>query len=286
MKNQNLPKDFNPEEYLGLHHDLILGNVDPVWHYLSYGRHEGRPYKKKQNSLKPHIDAPYQYDGLSCIHNHDFMISPDFTGPYKRGMQAAGSDYGWYWRVHMGLWAARSAFRIEGDFVECGVNRGFLSSAIMQALDWNQFNRDFYLLDTFQGLDDRFVSEGEKKSGVLDRNQKDIQSGFYTKNLAEVKDNFSEWKNAKIIVGSIPETLSQVSSEKIAFLHIDLNCALPEVAALEHFWPDIPTGGIVLLDDYAYYGYQSQKEAMDAWSEQSGAPIASLPTGQGLIIKV
>ncbi len=66
-------------------------------------------------------------------------------------MEAAGQDYGWHWRVHVGLWAAASCASLEGDFVECGVNRGFLSSAIMEHLDWDKTGKHFYLLDTFNG---------------------------------------------------------------------------------------------------------------------------------------
>lgn len=40
-------------------------------------------------------------------------------------------------RVHVGLWAAQNAISIEGDLVECDVSRGFLSSAIMNYLNWN-----------------------------------------------------------------------------------------------------------------------------------------------------
>jgi hypothetical protein len=37
----------------------------------------------------------------------------------------------WHRRVHVGQWAAACAAKLDGDFVECGVNRGFLSSSIM-----------------------------------------------------------------------------------------------------------------------------------------------------------
>ena len=69
------------------------------------------------------------------------------------------------------------------------------------------------------------------------------------------------------------------------FLHIDMNCAPPEIAALKELWPRISTGGIVILDDYAYHGHDLQKAAMDALAQELGTQIASLPTGQGLIIK-
>ena len=102
---------------------------------------------------------PYSQDGLQSYHNHDFMLDPDFCKAYGRGVLACEQDYQWHWRVHIGLWAAYSASKLKGDFVECGVNRGFLSSAIMEYLDWDSLNRTFYLMDTFSGIDERHVSD-------------------------------------------------------------------------------------------------------------------------------
>ncbi len=148
----------------------------------------------------------YDQDGLRSIHNHEFMLDPDFKRAYARGVLAAGTDYSWHWRVHTGLWAARTAALLRGDFVECGVNRGFMSSSIMAFLDWNRLDRMFYLLDTFRGLDERFVSDEDRQIGAVERNQRDIANGFYTLDLNAVRANFSEWKNTKIIVGAIPES--------------------------------------------------------------------------------
>jgi hypothetical protein len=41
----------------------------------------------------------------------------------------------------------------------------------------------------------------------------------------------------------------------------------------------------VVLDDYAFRGYERQKAAMDEFARQVGIEILTLPTGQGLIIK-
>jgi len=103
--------------------------------------------------------------------------------------------------------------------------------------------------------------------------------------VAAVKANFSQWKNVHVIEGSIPSTLERVTASEIAFLHLDLNCAPPEVAALERFWTRLAKGAPVLLDDYAYAGYRQQKLAMDALAARLGVAIASLPTGQGLMLK-
>jgi hypothetical protein len=223
----------------------------------------------------------YNQDGLYSIHNHDFMREPRFVEAYNRGVAAAGEDYEWHWRVHVGLWAARTACRLPGDFVECGVNRGFLSSAIMADLDWDTRGRTFYLMDTFSGIEPRFLSDEERRRGASERNK----DGFYTHSVESVARNFAQWRNVKIIAGAIPDTLDVVDAGQIAYLHIDMNCAPPEVAALGHFWDRLVPGALVLLDDYAYKNFEPQKQAMDVFAAEKGVHILSLPTGQGLLLK-
>jgi hypothetical protein len=229
----------------------------------------------------------YAQDGLISVHSNAFMQDPAFIKAYARGVKAIGGidSYRWHWRVHVGLWAAKVASRLDGDFVECGVNKGFLSSAVMEYLDWNSLDRDFFLLDTFAGLDERFVSDGEGKVGALRRNAENLQSGFYIKGADSVRANFAQWPRARIVEGAIPETLGQVTARQVAYLHLDMNCAPPEVAALTYFWERLVAGAPVLLDDYAYLGYTPQKLAMDDFAHAHGVAVCALPTGQGLLMK-
>ena len=231
--------------------------------------------------------TPYRYkqDGLFTVHNCAFMQEPRFADAYAAAAKATGEDYHWHWRVHIALWSAAHALMVAGDFVECGVNRGFLSYAIMTYLNWNDHERRFYLLDTFQGMDRRYVSKEEADRGHLDANAKNLESGFYVSGGDSVQKTFSTWKRVSIVEGSVPDTLTQVDAPLISFLHIDMNCAPPEVAALKGLWRKISLGGIVLLDDYAYHGHDLQKAAMDALAAELGTQIVSLPTGQGLLIK-
>jgi len=229
----------------------------------------------------------YAQDGLISVHSHEFTRDPAFIRAYARGVRAiGGSDtYHWHWRVHVGLWAGRVAAGLDGDFVECGVNRGFLSSAIMEYLDWNSLDRDFYLLDTFAGLDSRYLSDSERRGGALRRNSENLQSGFYVRGVDAVRDNFAQWPRARIVVGAVPEVLDQVTPARVAYLHIDMNNAAPEVAALSYFWDRLVAGAPVLLDDYAYLGYTAQRLAMDDFARAHGVTVCALPTGQGLIIR-
>jgi hypothetical protein len=226
----------------------------------------------------------YSQDGLRSEHLHEFMNDPAFIRAYNRGVSAAG-DYRWHWRVHIGLWAASSASRLEGDFVECGVNRGFLSSAIMEYLDWDSLGKTFYLLDTFAGIEPTLLTQDDIDAGAIERNRQHLEMGFYVTGVEGVCKNFSQWKNVRIVQGPVPDTLRDVHAGKIAYLHLDMNCAGPEVAAFNLLWDRLVPGAFVLMDDYAFLGAESQKAAMDAAAGAKHAQIASLPTGQGLLIK-
>jgi hypothetical protein len=212
------------------------------------------------------------------------MDDPAFRKAYERGIRAADDDYRWHWRVHVGLWAAACAARLEGDFVECGVNRGFLSSAIK--LPGLGFSGKTVLSPGYvRAMGERFISPEDKASGAVERNAQNLASGFYVQGIEEVRANFSQWKNVSLIEDSIPETLLQVRAEEIAYLHLDVNCSLPEIAAIRFFWERLVPGAFVLIDDYAFYGYVSEKIAMDRFAQEKGIKILSLPTGQGLVVK-
>jgi hypothetical protein len=222
----------------------------------------------------------YNQDSLLTVHNHDFMEDPAFLNAYSRGLKAYEIDPGMPWRVHVALWVASHAKTLEGDFVECGVNKGFLSSAIMQYCDWNTLNKKFFLFDTFCGLDEKYVSQSEKEKGRMEYSKRE-----YLECYEKVKSNFAEFKNVHLIKGSVPETLNNADISKVAYLSIDMNCAQPEIAAANFFWEKMVSGAIAVLDDYAYIGYEDQKKAFDQFAMDHGIKILSLPTGQGLYIK-
>ena len=79
-----------------------------------------------------------------------------------------------------------------------------MSSAIMESLDWDRTGKTFYLLDTFGGLPS-FESKEE-----FERNRRHIEEGFYVTNIDEVKANFAQWSNIRLIQGAVPETLAAI----------------------------------------------------------------------------
>ena len=228
----------------------------------------------------------YSQDGLVTLHSDHFRTDPAFRAAYGRGLLASsGVDPGFEWRVHIALWAAGTALRVRGDFVECGVNTGFISSAIMQKLRWNTLARHFYLIDTFAGPVLEQYSRQEVEHGRLTLAKKALEAGAYVTDIDRVRNNFAEWEDAIVVQGSVPEVLAQTDIKLVAFLHVDMNCALPERAAFDFFWERLSAGGVILFDDYVYCGHDEQRQSIDDAARAKGTEVLSLPTGQGLIVK-
>lgn len=230
------------------------------------------------DQLKYLKGATYNADGLITNKNCDFMKAPKFIEAHTRGIKQWDIQYtgNLYWTFHVHHWAAFHAQQLEGDFVECGVYRGMCAMSIMTYIDFESLkNRKYYLFDTFCGLDREFCTEKEYLT------YKDV----YTDSYDFVVDSFKEYPNVMIVKGSVPKSLSQVDIKKVAYLHIDMNCVLPEVEAIKYFWPKLEVGAIVILDDYGWRGHENQKRAMDDFASYVGVKILSLPTGQGMIVK-
>lgn len=219
-------------------------------------------------------NATFKDDGLITAHHSDFLNDPRFIEAYDHGRDPK-MGYDMQWRAYICCWAAKEGLKLDGDFVECGVEIGVFSKTIMHYLDFNKLDKKFYLLDTFCGIPERFKHLAA--NGFADR---------YHDCYAEAVERFKCFNNAVFIKGVIPNTLAQVKSEKICYLSIDLACTEPEIEAIKHFWDKLSKGAVVILQDYNYSeDFIRQKEVFDNYTRGKGIEILALPTGQGIIIK-
>jgi len=178
------------------------------------------------------------------------------------------------WRVHVLCWVAHNSLRVEGDFVECGVFRGMSTAVLAPYLDFARQPRSWYLYDTFTGIPADQLNPGH---GNPDNYQ---APGLYE---AAVQ-RFAPYPNIRVVRGRVPEVLAEGAPAKVAFLHLDMNSAAAETAALEFFDKRLQPGAFVVLDDYGWRGYRDQKLSADRYFGQRGKPIMELPTGQGVVM--
>jgi O-methyltransferase len=186
----------------------------------------------------------------------------------------------WHWNLQTVLWAAKQTLEVEGDFVELGVYRGHTTAFIADYLAFQAQPRTWFLYDTFDGIPDDQLDEG-----WAEKNQAAYR-GERMASLEAVTAQFAAFPNIKVIKGRVPEVLAEPPTpDKIAFLHIDLNNATAEVAALDALFDRITPGGVIVFDDYAWAVSHRQRAAEDAWFAKRGLSILPLPTGQGLFFK-
>jgi len=236
----------------------------------------------------PEATPSYDADGLKTwSKNIGFLTDSRFLSAYERGFNSGhaffrpdGSPiHSIQWRVAVTCWAATHGAKLDGDFVECGVNTGCHSLAICEYLDFNALDKKFYLFDTYCGLPEEQMSISERPIHIGGNER------FYPECYEIARANFAPFPNAILVRGKVPDTLRSVDIDRVAYLSIDMNLAYPEKCALEHFWPKMTSGAIAVFDDYAWAGYDEQKEAHDAFAAGCGTEILTLPTGQGLLIK-
>lgn len=224
------------------------------------------------NLVAPLRAHHHRCDGISTRHNVDFILTPRFQRANDRATKAAPQFF-LPFRLHQILWCARLARKVAGDFVELGTGQGHRMSAVLA--DQPDFDRQVHLFDTFS-------------SRALNKHGEQISSDpgcGYAKSFEQTKANFAEWPFVHLHKGDVRETLPKADIPQVAFLHIDLNHAPPEVFGLRFLWPRIPRGGVILLDDYAHGDMRDQYRAMNALSEELDFDILTTPTGQGIIVK-
>ena len=223
----------------------------------------------------------YYQDGLYTIHNADFISEPRFAQAYSRAMETAhghGPNLHIEWRVFVCCWAATQAMAIEGDFVECGVNSGMYSRAVVDYVSFGASDRKFYLMDTFEGMPaDQFLP-GEIDRGLKRRYE-------YGPQLEAVRKTFGAFPNVVVVPGKIPDSLAEVDAKAVSYLSLDMNAVVPEIAAAEYFWDRLSPGAIVVLDDYGWRMHVHQKRAFDAFAAERDIRVLAMPTGQGLLVK-
>lgn len=226
----------------------------------------------------------FSADGLWTTHNASFLGDGRFQASYALGAHSghricAPEDLHIEWRVYVCCWAAEQALRLPGDFVECGVSTGIVSRAVAHYVEFGKHARRFWLIDTFEGIPLHQASPRELAL-AKSKNQR-----HYHDCHADVQQHFSRYPNVEVVKGRVPEILPTLNVTQVAFLHIDMNIAEPEVQAMRYFWDKLSPGAVVIFDDYASMAHQEQKTALDEFAAAHGFSILALPTGQGMALK-
>jgi O-methyltransferase len=158
---------------------------------------------------------------------------------------------------------------INGNYVECGVWRGGMSAAITEILPSDKW---IHLFDSFEGLPEAKEIDGKEALNW----QQDINSPNYYNNCSAEEQfvieamalaNCTKYKTYR---GWFEETLSDFPNEQIGILRLDGDWYDSIMICLQHLYPKVVNGGVVLLDDY--YTWDGCAKAVHDYLSQSKSP--------------
>ena len=228
----------------------------------------------------------YASDGLYTQLSASFL-NEDFEELYDRCVLAdtrscLGNfpdtrDKAFRWRLHILLVAAQYALKKSAIFLDLGCGSGMIASALLQSHYNNMIlnNVEYHMFDSYSGAED-----GDNSS-----------TNFYSTDdgAFEMASSIAESHNAvvKLHRGYLPKALISLDIEslrRVSFISLDLNAANPEINSLKYIINYLPSGCIIILDDFRFPGSKEQNRLHSIFCKNLGLPLFHLPTGQGLII--
>jgi len=216
-------------------------------------------------------EGVYAGDNLFTYHrNLGFLEDNEMMGAFNKHAQTQ-VEKSILWRMATILWGVRNGLRLEGDFVECACYKGTTVRIVCDAVGFDSYaDRTYYLYDLFDH-DPSMPHHAMPEHSVRLYDQ--------------VRRRFADLPNVTVTQGKVPEVLSEVAPQKIAFMHLDLNNGPAEIGALEVLFDRMVPGAVLVLDDYGWLHYRQQKLMEDPWFAARGYRVLEIPTGQGLVIK-
>jgi O-methyltransferase len=161
---------------------------------------------------------------------------------------------------------------IVGDFVECGVWRGgSIMAAAITLLRLGINDRELYLFDTFAGMPapseaDRSLTAPDQRPA--DRWQRDLREDHnewayapLEAVLANVASTGYPREHVHLVKGPVEETIPDRAPQSIALLRLDTDWYSSTRHELEHLYPRLVPGGVVIFDDYG--AWAGHRQAVD-----------------------
>ncbi len=159
--------------------------------------------------------------------------------------------------------ATRSLTRqcVPGAFVECGAWRGGSMMAVaLTLLAEGDTSRDLYLFDTFTHM---------PPPGEADVRHDGVPASVFFDADIEVPEHFTHLsadavrtamvttgypaERIHLVEGLIEDTVPDRAPDEIALLRLDTDWYASTRHELEHLYPRVAPGGVLLIDDYGHY---------------------------------
>jgi O-methyltransferase len=191
-------------------------------------------------------------------------------------------------RLEATIQAVRHCVRreIPGAVAECGVWRGGSVLAMILALqELGVDDRDVYLFDTFEGMTEpteHDVSRHEPPALETWTAAREADSvpwdGLFRPDVfnedavrALVLSSGYPEERVHFVRGPVEDTVPGHAPDRLALLRLDTDWYESTRHELEHLYPRLSDGGVLIIDDYGHW--EGSRRAVDEYFGQHAAPL-------------
>ncbi len=171
---------------------------------------------------------------------------------------------------------------IPGSIVECGVFQGnglFSFAKFLEIFSPGDRLRKVIGFDTFSGFEELHEKDGAPSEEIGPYVQQKFKGGYSSADFKEAfykfvdvfhKDQFvPHGERITIVEGDISNTIPQYVKEnpglRISMLVLDVDLYEPTLSALEHLYPLVVPGGLIVLDEYAKDDWAGESRAFEEY---------------------
>ena len=160
--------------------------------------------------------------------------------------------------------------RIPGAIVECGVWRGGSMMAAARTLQLlGETDRELYLFDTFEGMSAPTELDvdlaGQQAANLLAASDREGPGIWVYVSLEDVQKAVGTvgYPASRIhyVRGKVEDTIPGNAPDQIALLRLDTDWYESTRHELEHLYPRLVSGGVIIIDDYGHW--KGSRQATD-----------------------
>lgn len=167
--------------------------------------------------------------------------------------------------------------QISGSIVECGVWRGGSMMAAAKTLMMSDsHNRDLYLFDTYDGMTKPTTEDGSAAAAKFEETKRDEDSSDWCyASLEDVQKNLKmtgySQGETHFVKGKVEDTIPENAPDNIALLRLDTDWYTSTLHELNHLYPRLAVGGVLIIDDYGRW--QGARQAVDEYLAKNDVNI-------------
>jgi len=161
--------------------------------------------------------------------------------------------------------------KLAGNIAELGVYQG--DTAALLADFARKTDRTAYLLDTFEGFDDRDLAPEDSHL-----------SGHFAETSIEMVRQRVGVANTAFVQGFFPDSASQLPADgRYCLVHIDADLYDPIKAGLDYFYPRVVDGGFIVVHDVMSMCWDGATKAVEDFLADKPEFFIPIPDMAGTI---